>query len=535
MAFALGCDFCPQGIPGLGKETLRGLLDLWPLDWDPILILQMWHDQGFQGTTDKPPKKGSSYECYGCSSLRHCDDCLMWREKVFAEEDKISECHCHHLAEKPDLLKLETTFKKRCKQVGENDSLWTLELTKILDEFQGSKELAARKGKKNNRKKVSLSESDMENLPSRMVIQCPKVADFVSMAVTKLGWTEEYAVEKIIPVVTRWQIGQCSVAANTSQQKILLEVDKILKKRTVGGVASLALQWKPVCTDLIRLFPETETEAPLTVESTEPYHLVEQHCPDLLSAFEDSKQKKKPAAGATRKRRKDRKPEQESGPDNNSAKPITQFFQPVKKSDAAVATASAAAVTRKPLEPVDPVQLLRQPMKAAASPVHKLRQTAALPGTPVSSSDLYRRIFLDSPSQSSTPYYPSKVRHFDESKVCSVPVFDESNVCSVLGDQSDFVGDLSVIIDDIISNNDQKQEQNAVSSDVKNAAESGFCDVKNSTAIGAVHNFGATKILPSSPPKIPLSKASTKTTTSWKPDDVSPEASFEDSFDRMCK
>ena len=31
MALLLGCDFCPTGIPGLGKEIVRQLLALWPL------------------------------------------------------------------------------------------------------------------------------------------------------------------------------------------------------------------------------------------------------------------------------------------------------------------------------------------------------------------------------------------------------------------------------------------------------------------------------------------------------------------------
>ena len=31
MALLLGCDFCPGGISGLGKETVRQLLYVWPL------------------------------------------------------------------------------------------------------------------------------------------------------------------------------------------------------------------------------------------------------------------------------------------------------------------------------------------------------------------------------------------------------------------------------------------------------------------------------------------------------------------------
>ena len=38
MALLLGCDFCPGGISGLGKETVRQLLYVWPLRYVHFLI-----------------------------------------------------------------------------------------------------------------------------------------------------------------------------------------------------------------------------------------------------------------------------------------------------------------------------------------------------------------------------------------------------------------------------------------------------------------------------------------------------------------
>ena len=84
------------------------------------------------------------------------------------------------------------------------------------------------KGKNSQKKKkVSLSTSDIDNFcpvalaglygnsGSLMGGQIkPKVPEFVALAVTKLGWTEEYATEKITPVMTRWQISQTNASQN---------------------------------------------------------------------------------------------------------------------------------------------------------------------------------------------------------------------------------------------------------------------------------------------------------------------------------
>ena len=248
-----------------------------------------------------------------------------------------------------------------------------------------------RKQTKTNRKKVSLSDTDIQGIPKRLEIHCPKVPQFVAMAVTKLGWTEEYAIEKIIPVLTRWQI-----ACPHDSAPPLLEVVKVVKKRVVAGVPSLALEWRPLSEDLVRLLPPS-------IESTEPHVLVQRHAPKMTADFEESKKKKTTTRKRTAAAAKSKKPETEVG--NHRPKPITQFFERVK---------------------------------AAAD------EGGAPQGTPISSSDLYRRIFLDdSPlgHQQSTPVYPAKVR----------PSLQDSL------DHSDFVGDLSAVIDDIIKENDKEQ------------------------------------------------------------------------------
>ena len=61
------------------------------------------------------------------------------------------------------------------------------------------------------------------------------------------------------------------------------------KKRVVGGVPSLTLEWRSICPNLKKIYPDN-------IESTEPYDLVKGHCPGLLEAYEESKRKKPTAA-----------------------------------------------------------------------------------------------------------------------------------------------------------------------------------------------------------------------------------------------
>ena len=163
-----------------------------------------------------------------------------------------------------------------------------------------------------------------------------------------------------------------------------------------------------------------------TAESTEPYKLVQAHCPALVEAFEESK-KKKPA-------KKTKKAA--------ASQPITQFFEPRQKPvPPTVATAAAKSDCNGGL-------LLNRKRCAKKTAVERVKDqevvnsplTSVVLGTPVSSSDLYRRVFLDTPS----PSIPVK-----KGRVSDASVLD----CS-----EDFVGDLSVILDEIMSKEQHQQQ-----------------------------------------------------------------------------
>ena len=176
MALLLGCDFCPAGITGLGKETVRQLLGVWPLRWDPIRILYMWVEQNFAETPASKLQKNSackkkqstkqhkSYFCSECSESlecedtfnsqlkKHCSDCQDWKRYVFIDDVTLNECHCAYLTkdmnenafegEAKDMFKLENTVKKKCRAMQDLTAIetyqqfWHKDIRLIIDEFE---------------------------------------------------------------------------------------------------------------------------------------------------------------------------------------------------------------------------------------------------------------------------------------------------------------------------------------------------------------------------------------------------------------
>ena len=87
------------------------------------------------------------------------------------------------LKENKVMFKVEENLKKKCKELSE---FWHDTFEKVIDEFM----------KPCNNVAVDKVRHFQMN--------CPKLDEFVKICVKKMTWTEEYAVEKFLPLITRY-------------------------------------------------------------------------------------------------------------------------------------------------------------------------------------------------------------------------------------------------------------------------------------------------------------------------------------------
>lgn len=110
MAVWLGCDYVPDGVAGVGKDTVEKLFHKWDKSWDAVKFLKFWIDTGFKIWTG----------CSNCCEYpsMHCEQCELWQHNL-----AVSDCLCSRLEKDKDMLKLETGIKKKCGRM--ETSLWS--------------------------------------------------------------------------------------------------------------------------------------------------------------------------------------------------------------------------------------------------------------------------------------------------------------------------------------------------------------------------------------------------------------------------
>lgn len=125
---------------------------------------------------------------------------------------------------------------------------------------------------------------------------------FQQFAVKFLTWDEVYAFEKILPILTRWQVSNPQIIRNNP--KNILTPDRIKKARTPKGVLSYEIIWSDPKEYFRSVIPEDKlvTQDLEKLWSTiEPQGLVEQTYPDLVEVFVQSKTKPKKVAKRKKK------------------------------------------------------------------------------------------------------------------------------------------------------------------------------------------------------------------------------------------
>ncbi len=172
---------------------------------------------------------------------------------------------------------------------------------------------------------------DSQQLKHCQGIGRPDVPACLSILVRKLAWTEEYAVQKMIPLVALWQARSDAdrEEEEEAQGDTLLCPLRIVKRRTCGGVASLQVEWETARVEVADEMAAGEAlELPGAFEAVVPADVVERAYPEMFAQFMESLKKPKKKSVAARKK----KPKETDERPAATQGQITDFFTQRRKS-----------------------------------------------------------------------------------------------------------------------------------------------------------------------------------------------------------
>ncbi|XP_039967282.1 flap endonuclease GEN isoform X1 [Bactrocera tryoni] len=277
MALLCGCDYCPEGIGGIGRDGVLKLFNKykeqeilerirsWRQEDNKYTALEMRVDDklicsncGHMGRTQSHTKNG----CGICHTNRGCDESL-WKEERLS-------------------LKAELSLRKKA----------------MMDPFFPSEEIIA----------------EFLNEPSTvptlaLTWRQPNIIKFVKQIGHLLQWPEIYCFQKFLPILTRWQVQNLRKIKDLNANSYIT-IKEIVKKRTVRGVISLEIVWEDVNgffnglipEDQLQEFEKENTKGLIGLWSTiEPFYLVENAYPEMVNAFLKSKEKPPKTAKGRRK------------------------------------------------------------------------------------------------------------------------------------------------------------------------------------------------------------------------------------------
>ncbi|CAD7003617.1 unnamed protein product [Ceratitis capitata] len=277
MALLCGCDYCPDGIGGIGRDGVLKLFNKykeveiierirsWRHEDSKYTALEMRVDDkmicgncGHMGRTQSHTKSG----CGVCRTSSGCDESL-WKEERLS-------------------LKAELSLRKKA----------------LIDPSFPSEEIIAE----------FLNEP--KSVPKlNLTWRQPNVVKFVKQIGHLLQWTEIYCFQKFLPLLARWQVQNMSriTELNAVPQ---ISIKEIVKKRTVRGVISFEIIWQDDRGFFNNLIPENQLqdfaeENPKGLtglwSTVEPLCLVENAYPIIVTDYFRSKEKPPKAAKGRRK------------------------------------------------------------------------------------------------------------------------------------------------------------------------------------------------------------------------------------------
>ncbi|XP_312255.6 flap endonuclease GEN [Anopheles gambiae] len=269
MALLSGCDYCPAGVMGVGRELVTRFISCYE-NGEILPKIRSWRKTADR-LTELEIRAEDKNICSECGhvgkQLQHrragCLDCRM---KPGCNETRWKQQRCN--------IRTELEIKRKALKDPEFPH------EPIIEEFL-----------------TRPCELPALDLSWRQ----PNLVKFIRSMSTYLQWNELYCFQKLLPLFTRWQV-YAKEHPSCKRSSIFLEPDHIKKQRTPKGIASYEIVWKDAHNMFTGLIPQEQidsylAEAGNTLESLwstiEPHDLVQTAYPELVDAFHASKSKGK--------------------------------------------------------------------------------------------------------------------------------------------------------------------------------------------------------------------------------------------------
>nr|XP_002124511.2 flap endonuclease GEN homolog 1 [Ciona intestinalis] len=259
LGLLLGCDYSPQGVPGVGKKQAIMLLSSWK-NIDPLEKLKAWKSESvLSPTVTKKPTHCSACSHIGSKRDHKKNGCDICGSECGSETALPVDCSCewHVLENEQRKHNLENGIKKKALLVENFPD------PKIIREFTRNK----------------LGSQPLNHLSPRQ----PTLFGAVQYLCEKLEWQVKYAVDKVLPLLTYWLMQNEGTINEISFQRIV-------RTRIKDRVPSFEVKWFLSGIDDV-------TEA----VTLEPQELVTKKFPEASKNFfaeQQAKKKKTKSKGA---------------------------------------------------------------------------------------------------------------------------------------------------------------------------------------------------------------------------------------------
>ncbi|KAM5253708.1 flap endonuclease GEN homolog 1 isoform 1-T5 [Hipposideros larvatus] len=259
LAILLGCDYLPKGVPGVGKEQALKLLQIlkgqsllqrftqWNEDscysnQQPLVIKKLAHC-----SVCSHPGSSKDHERNGCK--------LCQTDRSCEPHDYESNCPCewHRTEHDRQLVAVESNIKRKaCSCEG-------FPFHEVIQEFLSNK----------------------DKLVKEIRYQRPDLLLFQRFTLEKMEWSNHYACEKLLVLLTRYDMIERKLGRRNSNQ---LQPIRIVKNRIRNGVHCFEIEWeKP------EHYAIEDEHGELVLQTIEEESLFKAAYPEIVAIYQKQK------------------------------------------------------------------------------------------------------------------------------------------------------------------------------------------------------------------------------------------------------